>query len=275
MRKVKYSKTDFKYSSLPTTRKALFFDLFRNQYKVILKCGFVLLMFSLPFMVFSIVMDFVKLGIYQNVNEEELSGVLMLWSLTFNIGFIVLMFVLLIAISGLMRVIRQLVWSEGVDFWYDFKIGVKQNYPHFALSTGIILTFYLISYLMLIFFGFSLLGLSPMVLFIVFFIGIYIWYILLANLYDSNFKEFTKNGLFFYIKTLGWSILFMIALALPLMLNLIGNINFISLKYLIFVIVMIFYYPVIFTIMELYSLDKFDKYINIENYKDYYRKGLF
>ena len=82
-----------------------------------------------------------------------------------------------------------------------------------------------------------------------------------------------RNGLFFYIKTIGWSLIGTIMLVLPVGL-LFVPLMLVWVKYIVLVLFVIFVFPIIFLVMVLYSTSKFDVYINQDNYPDYFMRGL-
>ena len=106
-------------------------------------------------------------------------------------------------------------------------------------------------------------------LFALVFLRIYFWIMFLNNTYDSKFGQLLKNGLFFYIRTIGWTLL---GILMPLSLVALYFIQFylVWLKYILLVLIIIFVYPIIILIMTLYTTSKFDVYINKDNYKDYF-----
>ena len=117
-----------------------------------------------------------------------------------------------------------------------------------------------------------------MIIFLLVFLPIYIWFILLVNIYSAPFKTYFKNSIYFYIKTIGWSILFGVLVELPFVIDLIPfqvNPLYISIKYSAIIALIFFYYPALFTILLLYSNSKFDIAINKDLYPEYYRKGLY
>ena len=116
MKKFKYSKNDFSQSSLPVNRKELFFDVYRNNMKTITKCGLSLFVFALPMLAFMIFMFFGYIGITKDNFGDQHDLMLLIWNIVTPLGFLVLFIPILVCISGVIRVLRQLVWQEGIDF---------------------------------------------------------------------------------------------------------------------------------------------------------------
>ncbi len=100
------------------------------------------------------------------------------------------------------------------------------------------------------------------------------WGLMIANTYSSTFKEYANNMMFFYIKTFPSSLLMSLVLLLPVALSMLPT-NLLVIKYVITILVILFYYPATLLGMNLLSSYSFDEVINKENYPEYYRKGLF
>ena len=281
-RRIKYASHDFQYSSLPTTRKEAFKDVYRNNFRTIFSSGAMLLLFALPLIIFSIVMDIGRLGMtIEFYSEEELYDILLLWDIIANVGVIILFFVFLVGFAGVFHIIRQLIWQEGISFWHDFKKGIKENYPIMALLTGITATIYLATYFVQLFFLQFLIGLTLIFIFLFVFVSIYLWTLFMSSVYQTKLSVYLKNGFFFSSRTIGWTFLYVILIAIPFLsyylyfLSFSGMLLFVVLKYAIFIAMLLFYYPMMLIAGSLYTNSNFDKYINQENYPEYYRKGLY
>lgn len=125
---------DYKRSMLPSTRWEVFWDVFKLQWRTLLKIGSILIVFALPFVVGKIGEITYISQLYGQLPDtptaEQLNAV------TYSVaGFdimqaaVAILFMLLIgvALSGILRIIRQLAWEEPVMFISDFSIGVRQN----------------------------------------------------------------------------------------------------------------------------------------------------
>lgn len=279
MKAIKYSDKDFTYSRLPHNRKEMFFDVYKNNFPTILKGGALLLVFALPLLIFMIFMEYGKLGMTSDYySAEELDQVLRLWDILVNLGGILLLFLFLVGLAGVLRVFRLLLWQEGIDFLYDFKAGVKENYPTMATISIFMSLLYLAAYFVSVFFQYTWLSFLPLILFILFLVPTYIWMLLLGNVYVSTPGIYIKNGFFFFSKTIGWSLLGVLLIGWPFFLAYIplpSGLLTISIKYSIIIVALLFYYPAVILLSSLYSYSKFDQYLNIGQYPDYYRKGLY
>ena len=268
----KVSKIDYSKAMLPRTRKAQFGDCFKMNYSLILKCGLMLLLFFTPLMAFSFFMD-IYYGPLMEAATEEVAQTKLIYHYIYNGGLILFSLIAIIGVTGVIRVLRNLIWGEGIFFREDFFHGIKQNIGKnliFALIFGF---FYALAYFVSSLFPETIISYLPLLIFALIFLPIYFWIILLNNIYDSKWTGLLRNGLFFYIKTIGWSLLEMVMLLLPVGLLFIPLV-LVWVKYIVLVLFVIFVYPIILLIMVLYSTSKFDAYINQDNYPDYYMRGL-
>lgn len=272
-----FSNQDYQYSSLPATRKEAFKDVYRHNFKTILSSGLTLLVFAIPLIIFLFVMDLGKIGMTpEKYGEEELKSVLLVWDLIVNGGAVLLLYVVLISLMGIMRILKLLVWQEGIDFFYDFKVGIKENFKHFSLLYLLFGILYILSYSVYIFVLNFFVGIWLMVLYVIIFISIGIWALFVINVYQCNLWNYLKNAVFFYSKSLLLSIPFVILLVFPFFLVFVPlSIISFTIKYPVILAMLILYYPMLIIVGYLYSLSKFDEFINRENYPEIYRKGLY
>ena len=272
-----FSNDDYQYSSLPTTRKEAFKDVYRHNFKTITLSGLFLLLFSLPLVIFLVVMDFGKLGMTpESFGEEELKAVLFLWDIIINAGAVVLLYVVLIGLMGATRVLKLLVWQEGIDFSYDFKQGIKENFKHFSLLYLFGAIIYLGTYAVYIFLLNFLIGIWLMILFIIIFVSIGVWNIFVINVYQTTLWNYIKNAVFFFSKCIPLTLLYVVMIVFPFFAVFIPVSGLtIVIKYPVILAMIILYYPFLIVIGYLYSLAKFDLFINKDNYPEIYRKGLY
>ena len=270
--KQKTSRIDYSKAMLPRTRKAQLGDVFKMNYSVLLKCGLLLFVFFIPLLAYSLFMDFYYMSLMQYTTEDiEQTRTLFFYFLYSGITLLTLP--VIVAISGITHILRNLIWGEGIYFASDFGAGIKQNAPKnliFGFITGVL---FFISYFVSTLFNVSIISYLPLILFTIIFLPTYFWMLFLNNTYSSNWTSLVKNSFFFYIRHIGWSLL---GLLMPLCLVglLFMPLALIWLKYIILTLFIVFIFPIIFLIMTLYTTSKFDQYINKEYYPDYYMKGL-
>ena len=270
--KKKVSTIDYSKAMLPRTRKAQLGDCFKMSYSVILKCGLMLLVFFAPMIAFSFFMDFYYVSLLSHATEE-VEQTILIFHYLYNAGLILFSYVALLGLSGVIRVLRNLIWGEGVFFHQDFTSGIKENAGKNTIFAVIFSIFYAGAYVVYSLFPTAIISLFGLFLFALVFLPIYFWIMFLNNTYDSKFGQLLRNSLLFYIRTIGWTL---VGILMPL--SLVGlyfiPFNLIWLKYIILVLFVVFIFPIIVLIMNLYTTSKFDVYINKENYPDYFMRGL-
>ena len=281
----KYAKSDYLYSSLPNTRKDAFKDVYKHNFLTILKCGVALLVTMIPVLVFSIFMDIGRLGMTTAYySEEDLVGVLFMWNIFHSVGLFILLAVVVLFLAGIIRVLKLVIYQEGVDFFYDLKIGIKENCPTMLVFYLIyMLIFYVTYYLQLLFLN-PYIGLVVLAIFFVLFTPMLIWAYFVIAVYQTKFWDYIKNSFFFYMKSIGYSLLFVFIIIWPFVLSMLVSDSMISIpisplyiaiKNVIHIIMAIFYYPCAIIVGLLFAFSKFDNYINKDNYPEIYRKGLY
>ena len=268
----KVSRVDYSKSMLPRKRREQFIDVFKMNYMVILKCGLMLLLFFAPLLAFSVFGDFYFMSLIDN-STEDVEQTKMLFHWLFNLGMILFSLIAVLGFSGVIRVLRNLIWGEGIYFRDDFAEGIKQNAGKNIIFALIFGGLYALAYFIYSLFPETLISAFGLLMFALIFLPIFFWILFLNNTYSSSFGALLRNGLFFYVKTIGWSLLSMVV-----MLLLVGTIfipmDLIWVKYAIIVMVIVFLYPIFLLIITLYVTSKFDAYINKDNYPDYYLRGL-
>ena len=284
-KKAKFAKSDYLYSSLPNTRKDAFKDVYKHNFLTILKCGVALAISLLPILIFTTVMEVGRLGMTtEYYSEEDLSGVLFLWNIFRNVGLLILLSVVVLCLSGIIRILKLVIYQEGVDFFYDLKVGIKENFPHMLGFYLIYMGIYLITYYLQLLFLNRYVGLIILLIFFLIFTPMLMWAYMTICIYKSKMWDYIKNSTFFFMKTIGLSLLFVLIVIWPMALSLLVSDSLISIsispfyiaiKDMVFIILGVFYYPCLTIIALLFASSKFDKYINMDKYPEIYRKGLY
>ena len=271
MRK-KVSKIDYAKASLPRYRRVQFLDCFKMNYLLIFKCGLMLLLFFVPLIGFAFFADFYYVSLMSNATQE-IEQTQLVYDYLLNIGLILFSFVALIGITGVIYVLRNFIWGEGVFFGSDFARGIKQNAGKNIAFAAIFSLFYALAFFIFSLLPDSIISLLPIAIFAFIFLPVYFWIILLNNFYNSKWTGLLRNGLFFYVRNIGWSLLgaLMLVGLVPLILV---PFEFIWIKYAVLIIYVVFLLPIVLLVMVLYSTSRFDEFINKENYPDYYLRGL-
>jgi len=269
MRKQKVAKNDFTPEKLPHNRVEVFFDCLKQRYDVWFKLGAVCLLFMIPLFIVEVIKDasYIHLEAGGNATAENIFA----FEETFAL-YNVLPFVIFgIGLSGIMKVIRQLVWGEPIFFWHTFLSGVKQNYITY-LFVFLLYGFYRmliiyveglipINYVNRIPTALSLVVLLPAVMFL----------LTATTIYKEGMAKLFGNSFKFYIKSAPITLAFVIVLAASICINLI---DLKVVKYILMAVFIIFLLPMYLIAWTLHAHSVFDKMVNINLYPDYVDKGV-
>lgn len=131
--KNKKASKDFERSMLPQTRRAIFFDVVRLQWRKLLGLALILLVSALPLLLIAVYEDTYILTAYEDpgVPRETIPALiapLHIFCAVLSTPCLVLFF---LGLSGVIRVVRQLAWEENAMVFPDFLVGLQQNWKQF------------------------------------------------------------------------------------------------------------------------------------------------
>ena len=275
--RIKKAKTDFTINDLPKNRWEVFGDCLKERFLLFLSMGVVLLLFALPLFFVTILSDNTMGALYSAYingehSQEEFYALVQSANSLYALFFISCYIVLAVGIAGVMQVIRQLVWGEGIFFMQDLIEGIKSNglnYASIAFLSG--LAAYLINTFLPIQSNGFLIAV-PIVLSFVFLppIGFMISQIVI---YKNPFFKYLINGFMLYIKTVPTTLPFLLLFMIPAFLGL--NLIPLIVKYVILFVFFLLLAPMLLTGWFLYCCSVFDKLINKEFYPEIYDKGVY
>lgn len=275
--RIKRSKKDFTRNDLPKNRWEVFGDCLKMRFMLFVYMGLTLLVCSIPLFFVTFLKDNTVSALYAaysnaEYTKEEYFALMQSANSIYSLFFIPCYLVLAIGVSGVMQVIRQLVWGEGVFFMQDTLEGVKSNgilYASIALIMGGIV-YSINTFLPLQNSTSSVVASILVILFIVPPTGLVVSQ---AVVYKNNFIKYYVNGFSLYVRTVPKTLLFTVLFVLPCVLGL-DLVPFL-IKYIVMFVFFLFLAPMLFTGWFLYSCSVFDKYINKETYPEIYDKGVF
>lgn len=277
----KYRANDFSVNDLPLTRKSQFFDIFKHEWKTLLLIGLLLLLFSLPYLAVNFVHWFIRVNLPAQLssggsNEEQIYQALQFTEIIYELALIPMTLIVVIPIAGIARVLKRLVHGEGLLFKSDFVEGIKLNIVQFLLITLIYAVLRFTTQFIYIYIGdipfisTIIRGVSMGVLYALF-LPILLFMLAQANIYKMNLGTNFKNSYQLAIRSILVMLVFSFIIFGVYFLRYIQNI---ILQLGICTIVILVLAPLYLLALSLYTMSKFDKYINEENYKEIYRKGL-
>lgn len=270
---------------LPSNRYESFLDIVKNRYDVLLKLGAMFLIFSLPILLTYFGSNIICNSFRSNFNDggitKEQLGTLILTAKFYESGITAFCILLLsLPFAGAMRIVKRLIYLDGIQFFGDFKLGIKDNGKEtFLLSLIFAVTYFICTasfrYGLLVFsdnFLFSLILYSPSILCCFLVWPITLLTIAIIPVYTNPLRVTLSNATAVY----GWSALKTLPLSLlvlfPLFLFLIPNIYAVIALLLLYFMILL---PLILVAWFEYSFYLIDNYYNLENYREIYDKGIY
>ena len=276
----KYRKDDFALTDLPSNRGKQFFDILKNDWKVLVALGLIFFLFSLPFLTLEFFHWFIVGNLRvqlesQGIDEATIFSSLQLTEVFYELALILTNLIIAIPLAGSMRVLKRLVHAEGVLFRDDFVTGIKQNVLKFLLFMFIysILRFtaqFTYIYIQNIpIFSDILRGVTAGILYVLF-VPILLFMMCQHAIYKMGFWTNFKNSYQLAIRSILGMLIFSFIIF--------GTyfIKYIPLIYVVLIVwgFVILISPFYLLALSLFTMSKFDRYINKEYYPEVYRKGL-
>lgn len=279
MAKRKIAEKDFLESELPQTRRSQFFDIIKNNYGLLFKVGLILLgilILSIVKGFFADYLNILTLGAMKNGNLQEIEGqywIRIIYVVSNGIDLILYPFIF-VMLGGVLRIFLQLCYEEGVLFSYLFKKGIKDNWLHFMIMGFFTALFKLGMNTLTAYFGFNIYSILILVIFLAVYIPIVIIFLYYSIIYRSKLIYSLRNSSYVYIKSLLPSIGFaVVLLSLPVLLEFFLTGLFI--KQFIYVVTTVTLLPLVILGGFLLNLEMFDRFINVTEYQELLRKGLY
>ena len=272
MKKMQCTTKDFTEADLPLTRKDMFFDCYKEQFPLILRVGLLCLLFLLPMLLVLFFRDMYIVGALKTLEEqtaEKIQEVYMSANVVFGAMEAVASVLFFVFFSGVAQILRQLCWGEPIFFGDDFKKGLKDNGWRFAV-VGIVLS--AVGYFVGLMSS-SFLFFVVFVMYAAVFVPIGIWILLQSLYYRLSWAKAIKNAALYLVRTLPVTILLLACIALPFWLVM-TFISLIGVRYLLLVLLAVFYVVPMALAWILYALQTFDECINKKSFPEMYRKGL-
>ena len=276
MKKQQYASNEYGLENLPSNRKDQFFDILKHKYKTLLLVGLMCFLFMIPMFAVHIAFETYFSNVMMSFNVGEISAEqataatntgIVIYCLAQIVGYLVAF----IGLGGGMRIIRLLAYNEGILFWDDFLIGIKQNFKQFLVFAVIFSLGTSAIYLCKIPKSAVVTGIALGLKF-----GIINPWIIITICYASTYSlslfKVIKNGFALYVKT------FLVSLLFSLVTLVYYFLNFIPLLFVILIIqvlLLIFVLPIFMLGVYEYMLKVFDVNINSFSHPELVNKGLF
>ena len=276
----KYRAEEFSVNDLPLNRGRQFFDILKNDWKLILGLGFIFLLFSIPYLTVGVLHWFIRANLPAQLyadggTDETVYQALQMTEILYEVALVPCSLLLCIPLAGSARIFKRLAHAEGVLFKDDFFMGLKMNIGHFIL--------YMFFYCFLRFFAqFTYIyvenipivapivqGVSMGILYL-FFVPILLVMFTQDSLYKINVWMNFKNSYQIAVREILKLIIFSIIIFGVYFFRLFEH----PIIETAIDIVLILLSPFFLLALFLFMLSRFDKYINLDYYPDIYRKGL-
>ena len=272
MKKEVIRESDYQQNERPETRRAQFFDIFRHRFVEVLKISILQAVFNLPLIA---VMVLFWLFMLAATNLNSLMTVFLFTAL----GLFISIISVFIGMTGSFYCFKKIIYAEGEYASSSFFTGLISEWKKGALvgiiaglsvAAAVIGSFFCIYYLssyntIVAGFGIAILSIQALVVLI-------LSYYSIAQLviYENTFKAILKNSFIFALMRFQYNLpLFIIHPGVFIVL-----IAVMQLTMYIGVVLLFLFVGFGHLIWMLNCLSGFDKFINKDNYPDYYRKGL-
>lgn len=269
MRRNKENK-DFNISNMPHNRIEVFKDILLNRSSTLFSVGIMLLIFAIPL----IAIVFFSLQTLANFKEysEETYQQLLLTLNTNNLLIMVGLMFFSIGLAGAYKIVRMLIWQEGIFFMHDFFKGVKENLKNFLLTGFFIGLLNLVTQYLYFNVSVSEYAIMACIIVIAFFLPSVLFILGQSIIYKLPYIQMLKNAIL-----LAWRNFYT---SIPVLLL---NVAFIvvpffieNIAYLVYILLIpILIAPLLIMFNMLYTDTLFDKFINKDNFKEIYDKGIY
>lgn len=274
-------KKDFNESMLPSSRKKQFSDIFKNNFKKVGLIGLLITLFAFPLLVSHLVTTgYLPLLFKEAINKgnSETDANLICSSMYFFASLVnVLFYALLgVGVSGSVRILRNLVFNEGILVKDDFFKGIKLYWkPYVFIFTFFGVMVAAFNGLNFLFYFNNTMQIVLIVLKVI--LTVTIMPILFIYLSLSIFYEDTKlNRLVTSTKIYIAYFLKYLAFIpwLPLIYIFVPLIPQIAVRLLVEILIYMVGMPFFMLTFHLFMVSIFDEVINKKQYPEIYRKGL-
>lgn len=262
---------------LPRSRTEQFGRILRDNFVLFIKLGLILLFLMLPF-VFALVMK--NIGLSNIANDATLSDMDKLEKsaflcIIFGAIYIPCIMFLFVGLSGVLKIIRRLIWDEPLFFQHDLFLGIKESFGPFLLYgflTGLMgflnILVFQVSTGYLRYVSYGLIGISFAIVVPIILVAAYVSSIYSCKLSTSfvvSMKLFARRGIF--------TILILLILYATYFLSFI-QIPIVFFVAIIFVLIILLF-PIWLLLSYINCFKNLDDYINVYHYPDKAYLGLF
>lgn len=283
LKRYKIAQQDYEISMLPQTRRAVFLDVFKLQWRKLIILGGILVLFSLPLIVLNLLRDGYAIGLFYSVADagedaKTQAGIQLLFADVWKSLLQIIPFMIIgVGLAGVLRVLRQFAWGENVYIPTDFSRGVKDNLrPMLCLSflAGLVLAVCYLLYYMAVRYQTDrmwMVCIIPIAFSALFVLPVFTISIVMIPVYNNPLMQIFRMAFLVYIKGFGKVLL---GVVLTVALSVIGMLPN-TFCHFVFGLVAAVTAPVILLGWTLFCYNRLDKDINPIICPELIGKGLF
>ncbi len=265
---------------LPQTRREVFFDVLKLNWKQFVLYGLLFLVFSLPLQIVTLSESMAAINLQNSAGQlpqEQIPYLLSMTRILASLIKIPCFLLVAVAVSGFARVFRQYAWMENVNFVYEFWQGVKGNvrqmlllaawtglvnvFTAFFLAVGETTASFVASVIVLIPAAIIILCLGPVAAYMV----------VSVSIYKGRLGTHFRVGRLLYAQAPWKTLLALLCCLVPFGLQLLPAFIFQIIGAVLFPLLT----PVIFLGWYLFTLDALDFQINPQEYPSLVGRGLY
>lgn len=272
MKKVKCAFQDYTEENLPSTRRDVFKNCYKERFAILLGLGLICLVLVTPFVLVSFLKESYLLDALEKIEQNaqlDAASVYFGAELVFGMIHIVCYAIFALFFSGVVQVLRQMLWDEPLFFRDDFKNGLKSNAIRFATAALLLAA---IKFLLNLYVA----GVIRYVLngiFVSFVLPTAAWYALQGVYYKAPTISAIKNAEVLYLKTVPATLLLLLATIVPFwIVN--RFVSMLAVRYAAVLALALLYVVPLTMCWMLYACHTFDELVNKEHNPQIYRKGM-
>lgn len=287
MKKTKFAFKDYSIDNLPSNRMEVFIDVIRNHWKTLFLIGLCLLLFMIPFLTLEIIGEILNIqliGMHQNkeIDSQSLSMYLQITYFLIGIAKTLMLMIFSLGISGSVRIIKKLIWAEGIEFLHDFKEGIRENWRKMIrlfLLIGIVSTVnsttpYILSQTtMLTELSYTALRSVLTSVSVLLLVPIAAFVFSQIVFYENRFLSMCINSIAFCGKTILSTYGLLAIICIPCAI--VNHFCNILVQILVYSFAAVILLPLILMVWLLYSCYIFDRYVNPTFYPEIIDKGIW
>ena len=272
-RKEKIRETDYQQSERPKTRLSQYFDVFRHNFVELLKLSLLQTVFNMPLI--ATVVTF-----YLFARNSSNLGALMTVFLITGGALLLSMMSSFTGLTGVFYCLKKICYAEGEYASSSFFVGLRNEWKK-GMLTGFIVGLSLAATIIGSFFAYFYLsnintiiaGFALAILVIQSMLVLMLGYYTISQIliYENKYRHTLKNSFIMVLMRFHINLLlFLIHPGIIIALVAVMEITmYVSLPFIVF------FSAFFHLIWMCNTLGAFDKFINQENYPDYYRRGLY